>query len=191
VTRVSIEVPGPARLELESLIRSDGRFEVVGEHRDADVILADVGNLRSLRIRFGNDPAVVVLTDRVTRREIQTALRSGANAVLHRHSSFREIAAALEAAAAGLTALGPAEIDALLPPAPPDSHEDFAEPLTPREIEVLMLLADGKGNKEIANRLKVSEHTVKFHVSSILGKLGAASRTEAVTEAIRRGLVTV
>ena len=54
-----------------------------------------------------------------------------------------------------------------------------------------MLLADGKGNKEIANRLKVSEHTVKFHVSSILGKLGAASRTEAVTEAIRRGLVTV
>jgi DNA-binding NarL/FixJ family response regulator len=63
------------------------------------------------------------------------------------------------------------------------------EPLTPREIDVLSLLAEGAGNKEIAARLHISEHTVKFHVSSILGKLGAATRTEAVTRGYKEGLI--
>jgi len=63
------------------------------------------------------------------------------------------------------------------------------EELTPREVEVLRLLADGLGNKEVALRLGISDHTVKFHISSILAKLGAGSRTEAVTLGIRRGLI--
>ncbi|HXF26085.1 MAG TPA: response regulator transcription factor, partial [Bryobacteraceae bacterium] len=63
------------------------------------------------------------------------------------------------------------------------------EPLTPREIEVLKMLAEGLSNKLIAVDLGISEHTVKFHVNSILGKLNAGSRTEAVTTGIRRGLV--
>jgi DNA-binding NarL/FixJ family response regulator len=63
--------------------------------------------------------------------------------------------------------------------------------LTPRELEVLQLLAAGLGNKEIASRLTISEHTVKFHVASIMGKLGAVSRTEAVTLGIRHGLIMV
>jgi NarL family two-component system response regulator YdfI len=70
------------------------------------------------------------------------------------------------------------------------SEEDpLAESLTPREGEVLRLLAEGSGNKEIAARLNISEHTIKFHIRSILGKLGAASRTEAVTRGLRSGLI--
>jgi DNA-binding CsgD family transcriptional regulator len=63
------------------------------------------------------------------------------------------------------------------------------EPLSAREREVLQMVAAGSGNKEIAAKLGISEHTVKFHVASILGKLGAESRTEAVALGIRRGLV--
>ena len=63
--------------------------------------------------------------------------------------------------------------------------------LTPREADVLALLAEGLPNKAIANRLDISEHTVKFHVNAILGKLGAQSRTEAVTRATRMGLITL
>ena len=65
------------------------------------------------------------------------------------------------------------------------------EPLTPREIGVLELLAEGLSNKTIAARLGISDQTVKFHVASVCGKLGAANRTDAVRRAIRRGLVTV
>jgi ATP/maltotriose-dependent transcriptional regulator MalT len=71
-----------------------------------------------------------------------------------------------------------------------DSDVPFDEPLTPREIEVLELLAEGLPNKAIADRLRISDQTVKFHVSSISGKLGAANRTDAVRRAVRRGLVS-
>ncbi len=67
----------------------------------------------------------------------------------------------------------------------------LVEDLTLREVEVLRLLADGSGNKEIASHLGISEHTVKFHISSILGKLGVSTRTEAVTTGIRRGLISL
>jgi DNA-binding NarL/FixJ family response regulator len=70
-------------------------------------------------------------------------------------------------------------------------QEPLTEHLTARETVVLRLMASGLGNKEIASRLDISEHTVKFHVSSVLAKLGAASRTEAVTIGIVRGLVAV
>ena len=65
----------------------------------------------------------------------------------------------------------------------------LVEPLTRREHDVLVLLADGLRNREIAARLAVSEHTVKFHLASIFGKLGASSRTEAVSRALRWGLI--
>ena len=67
--------------------------------------------------------------------------------------------------------------------------ESLVEELTRRELEVLHMLAAGSGNREIASQLGVSEHTVKFHVSSILGKLGAATRTEAVTRGYKEGLI--
>jgi len=67
----------------------------------------------------------------------------------------------------------------------------LVEPLTPREHEVLVLVADGLRNREIANRLGISEHTVKFHLAAIFGKLGASSRTEVVRKAQRLGLIDV
>jgi DNA-binding NarL/FixJ family response regulator len=73
----------------------------------------------------------------------------------------------------------------------PDSVDTLVEPLTPREIEVLELLAEGLPNREIGGRLGISDQTVKFHVASISGKLGATNRTDAVRRAVRRGLVTL
>ena len=70
-------------------------------------------------------------------------------------------------------------------------QDEQPEPLTPREIEVLELLAEGLPNKAIAERLEISDQTVKFHVASISGKLGAANRTDAVRRAVRRGLITL
>jgi two-component system, NarL family, response regulator YdfI len=74
---------------------------------------------------------------------------------------------------------------------PPGEEEPPADPLTPREIEVLSLVADGLSNKAIAARLGISPQTVKFHVASISGKLGAANRTEAARRAIQRGIVAI
>jgi DNA-binding NarL/FixJ family response regulator len=109
--------------------------------------------------------------------------RSGASGLLQSNASSEQIVQAIKSVAAGLTIF-----DGALSPSSPD--DEFAvEPLTPREAEVLRLLADGLGNKEIALRLSVSEHTIKFHIRSILGKLGAASRTEAVTRGLRSGLI--
>lgn len=72
-----------------------------------------------------------------------------------------------------------------------DDDGDIIEPLTAREIQVLELLAEGLPNKAIAERLQISDQTVKFHVSSIAGKLGAANRTDAVRRAVRRGLIAL
>ena len=73
----------------------------------------------------------------------------------------------------------------------PADEEEPQEPLTPREVQVLELLAEGLPNKAIAARLNISDQTVKFHVSAICGKLGAANRTDAVRRAVRRGLITL
>ena len=71
------------------------------------------------------------------------------------------------------------------------SHDEFEEPLTPRELQVVELMAEGLTNKAIAARLGISDQTVKFHIASLSGKLGAANRTDAVRRAVRRGLITL
>ena len=76
-------------------------------------------------------------------------------------------------------------------PADEEAGTEDIEPLTPREVQVLELLAEGLSNKTIAERLRISDQTVKFHVASITGKLGAANRTDAVRRAARRGLITL
>ena len=82
--------------------------------------------------------------------------------------------------------------DRLQPDQPFGDHDEaLQEPLTAREIQVLELLAEGLPNKAIAARLQISDQTVKFHVASISGKLGAANRTDAVRRAVRRGLITL
>jgi NarL family two-component system response regulator YdfI len=119
------------------------------------------------------------------------AFRAGVRAILPADAAPDQLIAALQAVAAGLLVLHPAEMEVLAPAATPASQPlaELAEPLTRREREVLQMLAAGLGNKELASRLKISDHTAKFHVGSIMGKLGAASRTEAVALGIRRGLV--
>ena len=113
---------------------------------------------------------------------------------LPRDAGTEEIVAAITAAASGLTALDRRlALEALTGlargRAEAEPISDQEESLTAREREVLQLLAQGIPNKQIAQRLSISEHTVKFHVSAIMTKLGAASRTEAVTTAARRGLL--
>jgi NarL family two-component system response regulator YdfI len=90
------------------------------------------------------------------------------------------------------SAFGPDEFDLFVPASSAErNHEPSLEVLSAREIEVLALMAQGLANKNIADRLSISEHTVKFHVSSISSKLGAASRTEAVTRGFKDGLIVI
>lgn len=114
----------------------------------------------------------------------RAALRAGVSAAM---SIVAEFPTAAAARASQIDA------DAILSPhgRRSESLDQIDEPLTPREIDVLELLAEGLPNKAIAVRLAISDQTVKFHVSSICGKLAAANRTDAVRRAIRRGLITV
>lgn len=147
---------------------------------------------------FAPDFGIVLLTESADLTVSSAAFRVGVRAVLPDDLSPDQLAAALHAAANGLLVLHPTQVAAQatangFASAPAQSRsqalEELAEPLTPRESEVLQMLASGLGNKEIAGKLNISEHTAKFHVASILGKLGAGSRTEAVSLGIRRGLV--
>ena len=109
--------------------------------------------------------------------------RAGVGGVLQSNASAEQIVQAIKCIASGLMVF-----DSTFA-ASSSEDEPLAEQLTPREGEVLRLLANGLGNKEIAAKLNISEHTIKFHIGSILGKLGAASRTEAVTRGLRNGLI--
>jgi DNA-binding NarL/FixJ family response regulator len=103
-----------------------------------------------------------------------------------------QIIAAVHAAAAGLQVTPVEDGVGLLPrPQMHEPIEEIVEPLTPREMDVLEMLAEGLSNKMIAHRLSISDHTAKFHVNSILAKLNAGTRTEAVTRGIRLGLIKI
>jgi two-component system, NarL family, nitrate/nitrite response regulator NarL len=118
-------------------------------------------------------------------------LRAQLNGALEVAGEFATLAAA-RAADLGADAIVVAEDGARSAPAPDDTADGgFEEPLTAREVQVLELLAEGLANKAIATRLGISDQTVKFHVSSISGKLGAANRTDAVRRAVRSGLITL
>ncbi len=122
----------------------------------------------------------VVLVGPPARRErLRAALPAGVEVVAE---------AATTAAAA---ALGHGADAYIVAPTSQADDEPLVEPLTPREIQVLELVADGLANKAIASRLGVSDETVKFHLGSIFGKLGASNRTDAVRQALRRGLVAL
>jgi DNA-binding NarL/FixJ family response regulator len=116
--------------------------------------------------------------------------RAGVRGLVDRGTDAPSLRAALVATARGLTVLEPGLAAAWLR-APPPGADEGPDVLTPREREVLDLLAEGLGNKAIAGRLGVSDHTAKFHVNAILQKLGAGSRAEAIVRAARRGLVAL
>ncbi len=176
--RVHIETASAvAKAGLEALLREQPEIEVVDCESDADVLLRN-------GFQAGSAAPVVLLTD----EGVRDALRTGARAVLPSSATPVQIVAAIHAAAAGLAAVPAEELAAVLP-----STETArpSEALTPRELEVLEMLAEGLSNKMIAYRLNISTHTAKFHVNAILAKLGAGTRTEAVMRGIRLGLVQV
>ena len=200
------------RAGLEALLTTSPALTVVGSFADIqslgqqieilqpDVVLLELGAadqdlliiLSTLHADPLHDLAIVLLTHEQRRDWIAEALRAGVGAILSPEATADELVAAVEAVATGLVVLQPEFSDALISGSPAAVQGVPGAPtqtLTPRETEVLAMLAEGLGNKTIARELGISEHTVKFHVSSIFSKLNASSRTEAVALGARQGLI--
>lgn len=217
MTRVAIVADSPLlRAGLEALLAVEPRLALVGavgggEGADAAAVAALVAPLAPDVVLWAAPPdaasdgeegtdasgdpapaALVVLLDHPDAGRVRRALDAGARGVLPLDASPDELVAAVHAAAAGLLVLPPSlATELLVPAARPVAMADGGTALTPREREVLALLAQGLANKAIAPRLGITEHTVKAHVAAIYDKLGAGNRAEAVMAAARRGLVMV
>jgi DNA-binding NarL/FixJ family response regulator len=200
--RVFVAAPSAAlRLALRARLEGPG-VAVVGEGPTPDgaaldvdvVVLGDAERVLMSADSRGavGSRAVVVLADDVRPAGALRGLPLRGWALVPREASAADLRAATVAAAQGFTVL-PATVAArLLPAQAPVVDLDLSpESLTPRERGVLDLLAHGLTNRQIADRLGISEHTAKFHVATISAKLGAVSRTDAVTRGVRRGLVTL
>lgn len=208
--RVFIVAASPLiRAGLQSML-ADRRFDILGNAADLesisgrlvdvepDVVLVEAAadaeeELLSVLedADVAQEYAVIVLSEHPKAAWVSKALRAGVRAVLPRDATPEQLRAALEAATVGLAVVHPSSLSEVFPAHAASSSpiRELPEPLTPREREVLQMISAGLGNKEIAGRLSISDHTVKFHVASILGKLGVSTRTEAVSAGIRRGLV--
>jgi DNA-binding NarL/FixJ family response regulator len=147
----------------------------------ADVVVTDAGEVS----RFAA-PVIRLVRDG---SEATQAMASGARGVLPRTASPQRLYTAIRAAAEGLVVIDEEIAEQVLPHA--RARIDLIEPLTPREQQVAQLLAGGLTNKEIAHRLEITEHTVKFHLNGILRKLGVSTRTEAVVQAARLGILVL
>ena len=196
--RLLIAAPSDiVRSGLEALAASSPELRVVGSFSDlsgavdlrSDVVLAAFPLEEVAAAMDGPSAPLVLLTNDAEPTWTVEGLRLGVRAVLPRDVSQAAILAAVEAAANGLAVLDPKDLDALLSSTRAAHSVNETSTLTTRELEVLRMMAEGAANKIIAWKLGISENTVKFHVASILAKLAAASRTEAVTMGIRKGFV--
>jgi DNA-binding NarL/FixJ family response regulator len=189
------------RMGLAALVETEPDLQVVGEAADGtqvvqlyrklepDLVLMDVrmprgdgvAAAREIRAQFPK-ARILMLTTYDGDDDIHKALSAGASGYLLKNSTRESLIPAIRAVAAGQRWI-PQEVASRL------AARKMFEELTPREIEVLHQLAKGRANKEIADVLKISEHTVKDHLKSILGKLHVADRTEAVTAALQRGII--
>ncbi|HLV33877.1 MAG TPA: response regulator transcription factor [Spirillospora sp.] len=195
---------------LVAILSTQPDFEVVGEAADGvqaveqvqalrpDVMLLDlampemdgVAVLKRLR-EAGLNTRVIVFTAFDTDDRILDAVQAGAQGYLLKGAPRDELFNAVRVVQSGGSLLQPIVASRLLRRVSEGRTVEEAETLTARELEVLRLLAQGQQNKEIAAQLVISERTVKFHVSSILGKLDAGNRTEAVRIAAQRGLINL
>jgi len=209
VTRVFIvAAPLRARRELAALLDEAPDVEVVGSASSLEGAAEEWEELDVLLIRDSGDSTeewfdslednglarqtpVLLLLERATQNRVNRAIQLGIRGILPADVTPAQLVSALGAVAKGLVVLQPGEpaLASASSQARNGEPAELLEPLTPREKEVLQMLASGLGNKQIAAHLKISEHTAKFHVASILGKLGASSRTEAVSLGLRRGLI--
>ncbi len=201
------------RQGIRKLLELDSRIEIAAEAADGeealrriaevkpDVVLLDVrmpkldglGVLRALQ-QTPDAPPCLVLTTFDDRLLILEAIRDGARGFLRKDVSLAQLVEAIETLAAGRTFLQPAVTESLLKgleSRPPMANPALAmvEPLTPRETEVLRLMAAGYSNREIAEALGAAEGTVKIHVSNVLSKLGARDRTQAVLRSLELRLL--
>jgi len=196
---------------LVAILSTQSDFQVVGAastgaevveqaaRLDPDVVLLDLempdahiaNGVEALRALHTIRPGVrvVVFTAFDADELIFGAVQAGAQGYLLKGAPREEIFEAIRVVSAGGSLLQPVVASKLMQRISRVEEQPLAEPLTDRECEVLALLAQGKSNKEIAAELFITQRTVKFHVSSIMGKLGAGNRTEAVTLAAQRGLI--
>ena len=174
-------------------------LEISARVTQADVLVVDltintVAALQTIRDLTYKRPVLAL----VNAGQSAEALKAGAKGAIRRDSKASAIAAAIEALHEGLSVVDPAVLTSMAT-AKPVLVGDLSSPgtsvendtLTKRENEVLVLLADGLSNKEIAVRLTISEHTAKFHVNSILQKMNAQKRVEAVVRAAKMGLINL
>ena len=182
------------RAGLEAVVRSSSAMELAGT---ADLTLLSAGGPIAADIVLLDAPEpgidlpawpTVALVEAADLETASALLRAGVRGVVSREAPPEEIEAAIQAVHAGLIAVAYEFAPGIVPETQP-RPEALSESLSERELEVLALVVEGLSNKLIAHRLGITEHTVKTHMSSILAKLGVASRTEAASQAIRRGLV--
>ena len=180
--RVVVQARDPVRRQGLLALLAEAGHAAAEAADDADVVVCDVG--MGDAPPDGSGPALVVLTDQAgLERDRRFA------AVLPRALAPAAFQAALAAVAAGLVVRTPA---AALPAGGefhPAGDEAGVGLLTPREVEILTAIGEGLSNKEIARRLGISTHTVKFHLEAIFDKLDAGSRAEAVAKGLRRGVI--
>jgi two-component system, NarL family, response regulator YdfI len=166
--------------------------DLLAEHPEAivTVVLDEANTHRLLRgaRTWPRSPVIIALSDDPGQLWTSASRALGLRAALPLGATAEELAGAVRAVHAGLLVIHP---DALVPARTDGAAVVAGAPLTAREREIVELMADGANNRVIASRLAISRHTVKFHVASILAKLGARSRTEAVALALRRGVLAV
>lgn len=201
---VLIVAPTPAlRAGLRALL-AEANVEIVGAIGSladpagipaaTDVILAaNESVLTDADQVLGEEPhyAALLLTDDARQADVVRRLPLTAWGMLTHDVSAAELAAALHAVEQGLIVLAPELASRLVHHRPEPVEEPAGEPLTARERDVLELVSQGLSNKQIAQKLQISEHTVKFHLSSLFAKLGVSSRTEAVNRGARQGIITL
>ncbi len=189
------------RVGLREMLGNQPDIKVVGETSDLEsvnemetevVVLASVSSARLFESKAAF--AILFLTDDIENVRGMLNSTSRAWGVLSSDATEDELAAAVRAVGEGLWVGAPGLVKSLirLPGRRESSSEEsLIEPLTARELEVIQLMAQGLANKQIALALGISEHTVKFHLSSLYAKLNSASRTEAVKRGIELGLISL